>query len=158
MINGWYYLHTNGDLIYKPDSESISADLRESDFVKVLWPVDTSDRKYAWQILVEALVMGARPERVKELADLWDCTDEDAQEYARRIGVVLVQDGDRWCAHCRVFTNLQEYPAGFGVTCLEALSDLARVLGLKPGKLWRADFKACIAQENKTRTKASRNV
>ena len=64
-IIGWYYLHTNGDLLYKRELEGTAADIRESSFAKMLWPVDSEDRAGAWRIVVEALACGANPERVK---------------------------------------------------------------------------------------------
>ena len=36
MEQGWYYLHTNGDLIYKRELGGTAADIRESDFAKQL--------------------------------------------------------------------------------------------------------------------------
>jgi hypothetical protein len=34
MIEGWYYLHTNGDLIYKRELGETAADIRESSFAR----------------------------------------------------------------------------------------------------------------------------
>lgn len=39
--------------------------------------------------------------------------------------VVYLRDGNQWCAVWPDFQNLQESPAGFGPTCLEARADLA---------------------------------
>ena len=66
-ISGWYYLHTNGELIYKRDLDGTAADIRESDFARALWPMDPTDRESAWTILVEALALGANEERIAEL-------------------------------------------------------------------------------------------
>lgn len=137
-IQGWYYLHTNGDLIYKPDSEGQAADIRDSDFARGLWPMDPTDRAGAWGILVEAKAAGASPERVAELAARWGCTDEDGEVYAERIGAKIGRDGNAWCATRGDFQNLQESPAGFGHTVLEALSELAKDLGYQPSKMWGA--------------------
>lgn len=133
-ITGYYYLHTNGNLIYKRELGDTAADLDESDFVSAFWPLDTADRGTAWTILVESLALGAHPARVAELAATWGCDDRDAGEYADRIGVTLDLDGDQWCAKPPWFENLAEHPAGFGPTALDALADLARQLGLQPGK------------------------
>ena len=138
---GWYYLHTNGDLIYKRELGGTAADIRESPFAIMLWPVIPHEREGAWTILVEALALGARPERIKELAEQWKCDDDDAQTYAERIRAKLFKDGDQWCVARADFINLQESPAGFGSTCLEALADLCKVLGYKPGKTWGTPFK-----------------
>lgn len=140
MAQGYYYLHTNGDLIYKRDLGGTAADIRESPFARGLWPCDPSDREGAWRILVEALAAGARPERIKHLADQWRCSDEDADIYAERVGCNLFLDGDAWCATDRHFVNLQESPAGFGPTKLEAMAELCKELGYKPSKMWGATF------------------
>ena len=128
-MDGWYYLHTNGDLIYKKELGGTHADIRESNFAKAIWPIDPSDRENAWRIVVESLAAGAKKERVTELAEKWGCNNEDAKVYAERIGVNLFLDGDQWCATRTDFTNLQESPAGFGDTCLEAMAKLCEALG-----------------------------
>ncbi|MDY6957996.1 MAG: hypothetical protein SVK08_02450 [Halobacteriota archaeon] len=140
MIKGWYYLHTNGELIYKQDIGSIAADIRESPFAVMMWPVDTRDRAAAWRILIEALACGARKDRVMELANKWKCNDDDAQIYAEKVGAVLKKDGDQWCATRGDFKNLQQSPAGFGDTALEAFADLCKNLGYKPAKTWGMTF------------------
>jgi len=38
MIEGYYYLHMNGDLIYKRETGDTAADIRESDFAVAMWP------------------------------------------------------------------------------------------------------------------------
>jgi hypothetical protein len=143
-IEGWYYLHENGDLIYKPDSDA-AMDIRDSDFAKALWPMDKLDREGAWTILVESLAAGARPERVKELAAKWKCGDNDAAMYAERIGARIGKDGDAWYATRADFIDLQVSPAGFGDTALEALAALAKELGFKPSKMWGASFKQLLS-------------
>jgi hypothetical protein len=137
---GWYYLHANGDLIYKRDLDGTAADIRESDFARALWPMEPTDRAGAWRIVVEGAAAGAKPERVKELADKWGCDDEDAAFYAEHIGVELSKDGNQWVATCSNFKNLQESPAGFGDTARQALSALALELGYRPSKMWGATF------------------
>ncbi|MFA7667325.1 MAG: hypothetical protein WCY32_14545 [Burkholderiaceae bacterium] len=136
---GWYYLHENGELIYKPHPDAVM-DIRDSDLARALWPVDPSDRLGAWTILVEALAAGANLPRIKELAAKWGCDDEDAQKYASRIGCQLSMDGDQWYATRTDFISLQESPAGFGVTALEAMADLCRSLGYRPAKMWGTSF------------------
>jgi hypothetical protein len=138
-IAGYYYLHVNGGLIFKPGTDC-AADIRESDLARMLWPCDPSDRFGAWRILVEALALGADSARIAELADKWHCDDMDADEFAKRIDVRLEMDGDAWCATGPGFANLQESPAGFGKTKLEAMSALARDMGFKASKMWGATF------------------
>ena len=139
-IQGWYYLHTNGDLIYKRDLDGTAADIRESDFARGLWPVDPEDRAGAWRIVVEAKAAGAKPERVADLAAKWGCNDEDGLIYAEHIGVKVGRDGNAWYATRGDFENLHDSPAGFGDTVLEALSELAKDLKFVPSKMWGATF------------------
>jgi len=142
---GWYYLHTNGELIYKRELGGTAADIRESDFARMLWPVDPSDRAGAWRILIEALACGVNKLRVEELAKKWGCTDVDAEVYAKHIGAKLEKDGDSWCATRSDFTNMQESPAGYGDTALDALSELCRELGFRPAKMWGNTFADLVA-------------
>jgi len=154
-IVGWYYLHTNGELIYKPDYDDIAADIRESPFARSLWPVDSSDREGAWNILVEALSLGANTNRIKELAVKWGCTNEDAAHYAERIGCVLGYDGNQYTATKHNFINLQDSPCGFGSSSLEAMAELCKQLGFRGGKMWNVTFKDLLSdiEPLKTHTK-----
>ena len=141
MLQGWYYLHENGDLIYKRDLDGTAADIRESPFARALWPFDPEEREGAWAILIEASALGVNRSRVQELAVKWGCTDEDAQVYGNRVGVIFTLDGDQHTATRTDFEDLQESPCGFGNTRLEAMADLCRQLGYKGGKMWNASFK-----------------
>lgn len=142
---GWYYLHQNGALIYKPGADSC-ADIRDSDLALGLWPMDPTDRAGAWRIVVEAGAAGANPERVTNLAKGWGCTDADAQHYAGHIGARLFMDGNAWCATRADFENLQESPSGFGDTALAALTALAKELGYRPSKMWGASFEQLVGR------------
>lgn len=140
-IEGWYYLHINGDLIYKREMGETAADIRESDFAVGLWACDPSNRGTCWGLLVEALAAGANKERVIELAEKWHCNDSDAAQYNDLIlNGKLYKDGNQWCATQGNFSNLQESPAGFGDTCLEAFADLCKQLGYKASKMWGMSF------------------
>jgi hypothetical protein len=140
MIDGYYYLHENGALIYKREVGDTSADLRESTFVRAFWPVDVQDRAGAWRILIEATAAGASLADIQNLAAKWRCDDADAAHYAAHVGCRLYRDGDQWCATRNDFENLQESPAGFGRTCLDALAALAKELGYRPQKMWGNSF------------------
>ena len=140
MITGWYYLHENGELLYKRDLEGTVADIRESDFAIMLWPMDLSDRAGAWRILVEALACDTKQERIFELAEKWKCDDADAEIYAKHVNANLFLDGNAWCATRSDFISLQESPAGFGDTALEALAGLCKELGFEPSKMWGKTF------------------
>lgn len=139
-IEGWYYLHQNGQLIYKREIGGTVADLRESDFVRGIWPFDPTDRNGAWRIVVEAMAAGADKSRVYELADKWMCTAQDAEHYAKHLGFRIFRDGNQWCATRSDFVNLQESPAGFGECCVSAIAALAIELGYKPSKMWGTDL------------------
>lgn len=149
-IEGYYYLHQNGDLIHKCAFDDTAADLRESDFVRAFWPLDLTDRECAWSILVEALAAGARKDRVEELAAKWHCTNADAAIYAERVGVLVQIDHesrpDDWFATLPDFVNIQESPNGWGNTALEAMAELARELGYKPSKMWGHTFASLVAR------------
>jgi hypothetical protein len=139
-IQGWYYLHTNGSLIYRRELGGTAADIRESNFARAMWPFDSTDREGAWRIVIEAASLGADPERIKALASQWQCDDKDAAIYADRVGCNLFMDGNAWCATDQHFANLQESPAGFGQTALEAMAALCKELGYRGGKMWNATF------------------
>jgi len=136
MLEGWYYLHENGELIYKRELGEKATGISEGPFAIGLWPVDPADRGCAWNMLIEALAAGARKEGIIELAEKWKCTNDDAKVYAEHYGVLLSMDGTAFCATRKDFINLQESPAGFGDSYLEAMADLCKQLGYKPSKVW----------------------
>lgn len=143
---GYMYLHTNEQLIFKHGTDCI-ADIRESDFARAAWPIDPEDREGAWNCLVEAASLGANPQRIKELSEKWGCNDDDAEQYAERVGCVLELDGDSWCAHRKDFKNIQESPVGFGDTKLLAMAELCKDLGYKACKMWGTSFKELLVIE-----------
>jgi len=143
-IEGWYYLHENGDLIYKRELGDTVAELRESTFVKGIWAFDHIDRAQAWTILIESMAAGADIHRIKNLAQKWFCDDDDAKNYADYVDINIFMDGNSWCATKTDFTNLQESIAGFGDTALEAIAELCKDLGYKPSKMWGVSFKDLI--------------
>lgn len=142
QIEGWYYLHENKEMIYKNNPDAI-IDIRDSDLCHSAWGWD-GQRETAWNILVEALSLGAKKERIEELAANWRCTDGDAEYYAAVIGVDLGMDGNQRYARGLNFINLQESPCGFGDSYLEAMADLCKQLGYKGGKMWNASFKDLV--------------
>jgi hypothetical protein len=103
--------------------------------------------------LIEGLAAGANKSRIEELSIKWGCNDDDATIYAERVGCIIERDGDMWCAHKTDFINLQESPAGFGSTKLEAMADLCEKLGYAPSKMWGPTFKSLLkisVAENKS--------
>jgi len=151
--HGFYYLHTSGDLIYKHDVDGGGiADARESSFVRAVWLVYPESRACAWDILVESLAAGANKNRVFEIACKWGATNEDATNYAQALGFNLSKDGDKFCATRSDFVDLQNSPAGFGDTALEAISELAKEIGYKPSKMWGASFKDLVSTKQEELT------
>jgi hypothetical protein len=120
-------LHTNGELIFKrfrPENDS--------PFVRRVWALDLEDRGTAWLLVIEALALGARRERIDELAAKWGLTDDDALRFVDQAkangkpAFRLFRDGDQWCATFGDFVNVQESQCGFGTIALDALAELAR--------------------------------
>lgn len=146
---GWYYLHVNGQLIFKQDLDGTVADLRESDLVVNFWPVDPAKRGDAWQILVESLCLGGNRERINELATKWKCTDLDAMNYAKYVGFNLYKYEDMYIAQQFNFRNPMESPMGSGVTALDAMAELCKELGYQANKTWGAHFSDLVVVEPK---------
>lgn len=145
---GYYYLHTNGDLIFKNAIVGSEADFTESDFVKAYWFIDPAYREDAWTVLVEALAFGAEKERIMTLAKKWKCDDTDAQKFAEHINIVIDKDGDEWCAHFKNFANIQESLVGFGETALEAIAELAQKSPINRSGPWSLMSLATVASFN----------
>ena len=82
MTNPYYYLHTNGSLIFKPHGDPIDFD--DSDLVKAYWHCNIQDRSSAWKILLEALALGAKESEVTRLANKWKCDYNDSIEMLKR--------------------------------------------------------------------------
>lgn len=80
----YYYLHINGDLLGKNPVAYNNDDFAENPFVKEFWLVDTENRADAWILVIEALALGARTERIKELANKWGLTAKDLKEFIFR--------------------------------------------------------------------------
>ena len=81
----YYYLHTNGDLIGKnPYVVDSDVGYFDSDFVKKVWKIDTEDRSTCWTFIFEALALGARIERVKELTEKWKMDKADSIEMLKQ--------------------------------------------------------------------------
>ena len=78
-MTGFYYLHTNGNLIFK-----VFRPEDDSDFVVRIWPFNSTDRATAWIIILEAMILGCRLDRIKELAGKWQCNAHDLVEFMLR--------------------------------------------------------------------------
>lgn len=124
----YYYLHTNGDLIHKV-AAVVDSDPQyfDSPFVRRVWTVDTEKRGDAWNLVIQALALGANKPRIKELQEVWGLTNEDAHEFAKRNGFKLSNENSKWIA---MFQNQDKKSIagkqGVGDDCLEALADLLK--------------------------------
>lgn len=68
-MQGYYYLHTNGSLIYKPRGQV--ADFVDSDFVKKWWPsrtIGVTPQAFL-EFLQEAKGLGAKETEIQRLHD-----------------------------------------------------------------------------------------
>lgn len=82
----YYYLHTNGDLIGKnPVVVDSDASYFDSQFVKKVWKIDTENRDTLWTLMLEALALGARINRIKEIAEKQGCDKADSIEMLKRM-------------------------------------------------------------------------
>lgn len=82
--DGYYYLHTNGNLIFKPAIVVDDPEYFDSPFVKKVWRVDVKDRLCSWKIVLEGLSMGCSIPRARELAGKWKLTFKDSIELLKR--------------------------------------------------------------------------
>lgn len=119
-VLGWYYLHDNGDLIYKREEPKVEA----GGFVKHVWPVDPEDRCTAYQIVLEAEALGAKIKRVNELAKKWHFTDDDCLIAAGYFCMMLMKDGKRWSA--RYADANENWSVVHGETAFGAMCELVR--------------------------------
>lgn len=92
IIQGYFYLHENMDLIYKRGADSI-VDIQKSDFCLRAWAFDWQ-RKTAWRILIESHCLWALTSRVEKLAEDWWLDNDDALVYAWIIWVKLGWETD----------------------------------------------------------------
>lgn len=144
-MEGWYYLHSGGDIIWKGAAYVNAADLRGADFVVAFWPFREGDQEAGWTMLVEALAAGANDRRVAELAAAWGMDDASGAEYARRINVTLAREDDHWLAvpeataSQAVALSLSDLPpavpVGRGPTVLAALAALATACGWRLARM-----------------------
>jgi len=118
-----YYLHQNGDLIGKnPIAVANAASYFDSPFVKKVWWIETNERKTLWTMVLEALALGARIDRVKECAEKNKCDKADSIEMLVRIkpndllrkGItifikeILNEDVEKYWEECRALGDKGE--------------------------------------------------
>lgn len=137
---GYYYLHTNGTLLFKHaylDGAEQEFEFRESPFAVMFWKVDAQKREDMWRVLIEALALGGEPQGITKLANMAGCNDHDAQVYAERIGVRLTRyDSGQWAAACQKGAAFNPSSC----SALQAMGELCRTLGYRANKLWPVSF------------------
>jgi hypothetical protein len=85
MSKYYYYLHENGDLILKlPIVVESDPEYFNSPFVRKVWTIDMSERASIWRFILEAIMLNASIERIRELMDKWKMTIEDSFEFIVR--------------------------------------------------------------------------
>jgi len=82
MSAAFYYLHENGDLIYKNPQFINEEDFIESPFVKTYWFLDTTRRETVWEFLIEAYGYASK-NRIYDLCSKWGIDDKDAIYYIK---------------------------------------------------------------------------
>lgn len=128
---GYFYLHTNRELIYKPDIDGrLKEDLDSSDLVTAYWPVASDDRESLWTCLVEAAARGANPEKIEFMVKTHGMDSADAVMYAERIGFKLAGSDVRklWAAFSSNFVDQRHSGIGLGETAFDAIVELCRSL------------------------------
>lgn len=126
---GFFYLHTNGELIYKPEATiSRRQDLEESDFVVQYWPVASNHRTSLWTCLIEAAARGANQSCIDHMKKTHDITNEDAAGFARALDFKLVGNGRFFVAFNYNFIDQKHSAIGFGETAFDAIIDFQKRL------------------------------
>lgn len=122
---GYYYLHTNGTLIYKPYIDDMQVnDFTESPFCKKYWTMYDNSRMTVWNILIDAAVNGASIQHILDKAEKFKCDNDDALIYADKSDISLSvhkYDLDVWTAE-------KHGKTGAGLTAIESIIDLKRAL------------------------------
>ena len=119
----YYYLHTNGNLIgTNPTVVGRDTSYFDSSFVQKVWKTDTEKRDTLWTMMLEALAMGARIGKVKELAERYNCDKADSIEMLVRIkpndlmrkGItifikeILNEDVEKYWEECRALGDKED--------------------------------------------------
>lgn len=91
-----YYLHINGNLIYKPHANI--DDLLDSDFVVKFWELDTDNRGTAWLMLIEASLLGATESRINQLREIWDIDNrpEEIADFCKYANLDVKFEGGKY--------------------------------------------------------------
>ena len=133
---GYYYLHEDGSLIYKPLAVVESdPSYFDSPFVRKVWVLDSDARESRWDIVVEALALGADRKRVDDLAESWKLTNGDAYEYANRRSFSLVETNEGPLCWHAIANDPSPNPStivrGTGATALDAIADLSKKAAIR---------------------------
>lgn len=128
---GFFYLHTEGALIFKSSMSHSERDLIESPFVRCYWPFNPGKRADCWHVIIEATVAGVNPDRIRVLAELWRCDEIDVDNFAEYLGMKIVDELGYWKVTAPK-TFLKR--SGEGGSKILAMVALCRNLGWKCSK------------------------
>lgn len=98
-MRGWYYLD---------GTNIVFSDVNMPDHQR--WEFDSERRETAWLICIEAYRAMASLHRIRELAEKWQLTYEDSQEFCRRFGVEIYKDGYYYVASINGKVNTSHEP------------------------------------------------
>lgn len=141
---GWYYLHVNGELIYKPYSSVYDPriDFEESSFVLCYWLINLSDREDAYNLLVRAKMLGAKKDRIEELVSKWNIDDDDTKVYCEKYGIKWARSGEQFIASAGPPIGDDGPVRGVGITLFKAVCDFyAKAVNLpeEDFKIWEGN-------------------
>jgi hypothetical protein len=140
--DGYYYLHVNGDVIFKRDLGGTYEDLVDTDFAVHIWHPDKTDRADAWELVVEAMAFGANAGRLTQLEERWGLDEDDGLIYCERLRIQThygeTENGPLWTA--RIDGNDGRVYEAASVRLLPALAELARQVGCCPNKGLESGF------------------
>lgn len=128
-ILGYYYLHVNGNLIWKRYiDDKQEEEIYNSDLVKKFWTIRENERESLWAVAIEAYCWGneVTAPQVEEFSIKHNLSNLDGEFFAERAGMYVAQSSDS------VYTvgfigDIGATPQiGTGKNALKAFIDLAR--------------------------------
>lgn len=122
----YYYLHENGDLIYKNPKAYSTEDFEESPFVKIYWIIDLENRLDAYHMLISASICGAKQDRIDDLKKKWGITDKDTQVYCDYVNIVYKETENGWIVYGGGLTKGEIKIYGRGNNLFSAVVDFYR--------------------------------
>ncbi len=92
----YYYLHRNGELVYKNSVAFSDQDFEESSFVQFYWVVNLDRRSDLYNVLLTAKQMGAKESSIQIMIDKNGVTDEDCKIFCNSIGIQFSNENGIW--------------------------------------------------------------